>query len=351
MIRLFRGGRAKLFVVIAGIVIVAGSFLGYTYFTNSNALNEQALRAAENKNNKTSSGNGSAANTAETQKKQEKEAPKPTVSVAPVPAAPGPGAAPGAAGGAVLGWPDETNTGVAGCPPLERVNNGDQVNLNQNGQVLENKEYLNNVVINIAANNVTVRCVKLNGAGYFGVDNTNAPNATGAVVDRVEVDCQDSGTSIAFLLHDAVLSRANAYRCNDMVMVGGDNLTIQDSFCHDLSSYDPGFHADCIQNLGGNTGLTIRHNSLWGWDTSDVLLGQEYGDAQNVLIENNRFMSDPDITPPPAYLLYLSGTNTIVRNNFFTKRYTYGPCTLNTDNPYTWVNNRWWEDNTIIPDC
>jgi len=251
-------------------------------------------------------------------------------------------------------WPDASNTGIAGCPALQPVNtesDGWQVNLNQDGMVYENKEIMNETVLRVRANNVTIRCVKMNGIGWYGIDNTEIINVTGTVVDRVEVDCKDKGFVVGLLLHDAVVSRANVHRCDHMINSAGSNLTVEDSYCHNLTDL-PGVHADCIQNMGGNTNNIYRHNSMWGWDTSDILLGQEFGDASNVIVERNRFMSDPNKTPP-AYLLYLSGTNTIVRDNFFTRSYTYGHCTNNTVQgaTFTWTNNRWWEDNTVISGC
>lgn len=254
-------------------------------------------------------------------------------------------------------WPDATNTGVAGCPALEPINTEDdgwQINLNQDGMVFENKEIMNETVIRIRANNVTVRCVKMHGIGWYGIDNTEIPSVTGTVVDRVDVSCKDKGFVVGLLLHDATVSRANVHNCDHMINSGGNNLIVQDSYCHSLTKIDgQDIHADCIQNMGGNTGNIYRHNSLWGWDTSDIIMGQEYGEASNVLIQRNRFMSDLNRTPPPVYLLYLSGINTTVRDNFFTRRYTYGHCTdITVDgNTYTWTNNRWWDDNTIIPGC
>lgn len=257
-------------------------------------------------------------------------------------------------------WPDATNTGTVtttGCPAnLQQVDtsgDGYQVNLNQDGMVYENKEIMNETVLRVRANNVTIRCVKMHGIGWYGIDNTEINTVTGTVLDRVDVDCQDKGFVVGLLLHDAVVSKANVHNCDHMINSAGNNLTVEDSYCHDLTNI-PGqdIHADCIQNMGGNTGNTYRHNSMWGWDTSDILLGQEYGDASDVIVEKNRFMSDPNKTPP-AYLLYLSGTDTIVRDNFFTKRYTYGHCTNNTVQgaTFTWTNNRWWEDNTVISGC
>jgi len=234
---------------------------------------------------------------------------------------------------------------------LEEVNNGDQVVIDKDNTIYENKEFMNPAIITIrGARNVTIRCVKWNGIGYYGIDNTDRPSPAGTftdvVVDRVDIDCRDKGQVVGMLLKAATITRANVHNCDHMLNVGGDNVVIKDSYCHDLTNL-PVVHADCIQSLGGNANLRIEHNALWSRDTSDILLGQEFGDAQNVVVDNNRLMSVG--SPPPAYLLYVSGTNTQVTNNRFTRRYTYGPCTLNTKNPVVWQNNVWDDDGSPLP--
>ena len=245
------------------------------------------------------------------------------------------------------GWPDASNTGTVGCPTLKKVDNGDEVQVRTDGAVIENTEYLNPVVINVRADNVKIRCVKFNGTGWFGVDNTSVPT-TGLVVDRVDVSCRDAGQVIGFLVQEATLSRVNAHNCDHMANVGGDDVVIRDSYCHHLTDKEV-VHADCIQSTGGNRRLLIEHNALWSRDTSDILLGQEGGDAQDVTINNNRLMSVG--SPPPAYLLYVSGINTKVTNNRFTRRYTYGACTLNTKNPVVWSGNVWDDDGSPLKSC
>lgn len=249
-------------------------------------------------------------------------------------------------------WPRARNTGVAKCPKLKKVNNGDEVRLDRNGQVYENKELMNPAVIRVVAHDVTIRCVKLHGTGWFGIDNTDlarpAPHARDLIVDRVDISCRDKGQVIGILAQSATVTRSNVHNCDHFMNAGGDNLVIRRNFCHDLTN-KPVVHADCIQTMGGNTNMLIEHNSLWSRDTSDILLGQEYGDARNVIINHNRLMSEG--TPPPAYLLYLSGTNTQVTNNRFSKRFTYGACTLNTRNHVVWRGNVWHESGRRLRSC
>lgn len=248
-------------------------------------------------------------------------------------------------------WPDATNTGVAGCPPLEKVNNGDEVKVFNDGEVLENKEFLNPAVIRIRGHNVTIRCIKMNGIGWFGMDSTEVerlPNtATDIVVDRVDIDCQMSPQVIGILLSAATVTRANVYNCDHFMNVAGDHTVIRDNYCHDLTDLEV-VHADCVQTLGGMTDMLIEHNSFWSQDTSDIMLGQEYGDGSNYVINKNRLMSQPGKTPP-AFLIYISGTNTQITNNRFTRRIGAGPCTLNATNPVVWTNNVWDDNGAQIP--
>ena len=253
------------------------------------------------------------------------------------------------------GWPDESNTGVQGCPALTPMN-GPEIVIDEDGTVFENKE-ITDAVIRVLAHKVTIRCVKIIGTGFYGIDNTDTPevanSATDVTVEKVEIDCQNRG--VGLLLRDASIRQADVRNCDNMITVGGSNVTVEDSFCHDLSKVEgKDIHADCIQNLGGNNNLIIRRNALWAWDTSAVLLGKENGEASDVVVDGNRLMSDPDQSPPPAFLIYMSGTNTKVTNNRFTRRYTYGPCTLITAaENITWTGNVWDDDGAPVSlsDC
>lgn len=246
---------------------------------------------------------------------------------------------------ATADFPTAATTGVSSCPTLAKVNNGDEVAVTQNGAVVENVEYLNPVVMNIRATDVTVRCVKFNGTGYFGIDNTvNGFSAKNTVVDQVDMSCQRNPQIVGLLLQDATATRLNVHDCDHMVNIAGSNVTVADSYCHDLTDAEV-VHADCIQDTGGHDKTTIRGNAFYSRDTSDVLLGQEGGDGTNYLVEGNLFSSVG--SPPPAFMLYLSGTNTTVKDNVFDLQrdngvggFTYGHCTDNTGPAdYTWTGN------------
>lgn len=250
-------------------------------------------------------------------------------------------------------WPDAGNTGIAKCGPLTRVDNENEINLDEGG-VLENTELLNPVVLQVRGPGVTIRCVKFTGGtGYFGVDNTHygpTGNTDSVLIDQVEIDCKDGGQLTGLLVHSATVSRVNIGHCEDGVKIGGNDVVVRDSYCHDLTNIAIA-HSDCIQSYGDNQGLLVQHNSLWSRDTSDVLMGQEGGDSAGVVIRNNQFMSVGD--PPPAFLLYVSGTNTIVANNQFSRRFSFGACTVTTKHPVTWTANTWEDDGSPIEiaDC
>ena len=244
-------------------------------------------------------------------------------------------------------WPDHSNTGVKGCPPLELAS-GPEIRITDENAVFENME-IHDAVIRVLVPNATIRCVKIVGSGYFGIDNTDAPPHVDGVltIDRVEIDCK--GANVGMLVRQAIVTRANVSGCGDGFRIGGNNVTIEDSFCHSMFDGNKDVHSDCIQNTGGNASVVIRHNSLWGWDTSNILLGLESGEARDVVIDRNRLMSDPSRRPPPAFLIYVSGSGTVVTDNRFSRRFTYGPCTIiGNAAKLAWSGNVWDDDGSPV---
>lgn len=246
-------------------------------------------------------------------------------------------------------WPEAASTGLSDCPE-PKVTQGSEIVIDEPNTVLENVE-LRDAVINVKAPGVVIRCVRITGSGYFGIDNTATPDdeVPDLVIDRVEIDCR--AASVGLLIKGASVSRADISGCADAIRVAGSDVTISGSYCHDLYSSGEDLHADCIQSTGGTDNLVIENNSLWGWDTSDILLGLEGGESRGVIIRGNRLMSDPDREPAPAFLTYVSGSDTQVTDNRFSRRFTYGPCTLiggATAETIRWSGNVWDDDGSAL---
>ena len=87
--------------------------------------------------------------------------------------------------------------------------------------------------------------------------------------------------------------RDNIYGSVDGLKMYGDNATVEDSYIHDLVTYahDPAqnngpSHSDGVQILSGNN-LNIIGNTIVGQTNSSIMVTQDHGAVNNVLINGN----------------------------------------------------------------
>lgn len=159
------------------------------------------------------------------------------------------------------GWPDATNTGTTG--PLTVVQ-GD-VTLSTPGMVYEGKDVRG--CIYVTAPNVTIRNVKV-ACAQFWVIRYDGQFAGRLLIEDTTVVCtgargNSGGRSIGDRGYTA--RRVDTSGCADGWHADQD-VTIEDSWCHDLPSeltggVDNGLHVDCIQGVQ-TSNVTIRHNTL-----------------------------------------------------------------------------------------
>jgi hypothetical protein len=140
-----------------------------------------------------------------------------------------------------------------------------------------------------------------------------------------------------------IARRVEITQCENGLSID-QNVTIEDSYIHDLDFKNPEAHTDGIQLSFGHwngssypccaVNVTIRHNTILGGDDSGLfatsaIISNKLGPDENVLIENNLLAGG-------AYALYcdqgLKGTNYRVLNNRFSTRFSpkvgfYGPTT------------------------
>jgi Domain of unknown function (DUF4082) len=244
-------------------------------------------------------------------------------------------------------WPNETNTGVAGCPPLTRRDS--DLRVKTSGTTVENVELHGQLTFEDGVKNVTVRCVKVISGTWFPVDTERSgyTSANDLLFERVEVTCNGSDISSAgMLLFGATVRKGRVYDCTDAYRWSSE-VVIEDSLCHKLQAGGNDPHYDCAQT-GGAQDVIIRHNTFIGRDTSDVAVWPDLGPVDNVLIENNLLIGSP------GYILYVGKnsktdpvTNIVVRNNRFGPGY-WGPCTIENANP-VWEGNVWHASGLPLP--
>lgn len=217
-------------------------------------------------------------------------------------------------------WPDATNTGVPEGTTLTVVD-GD-LTIRTAGTVIDSKDVHGCAIVR--APGVVIRRSKLRcvGSSYY----------TGArlLIEDSEIDCKYVqgviGPDTAVGDNNFVARRLNIHHCANGFDVDND-VTIQDTWIHDLYDGGPDPHPDGIQIAVGHN-LLIENNSivLFGGITSAII--SHRSEMSNVVIRNN-------LLGGGAYTLYCPlerSVNVRVIGNHFSTRYypkagAYGPWT------------------------
>jgi hypothetical protein len=119
------------------------------------------------------------------------------------------------------------------------------------------------------------------------------------------------------------LLRDNIHGSVDGLKMYGDNATVEDSWIHDLVTYahDPAqnngpSHSDGVQILSGNN-LKIIGNTIVGQPNSTIMVTQDHGAVNNILIDGNWLSGDGQVASikvlahPMASLSGITITNNV----------------------------------------
>src|SRR6201999_950080 len=92
----------------------------------------------------------------------------------------------------------------------------------------------------------------------------------------------------------------NIVNASDGINVQGDNTLIQGNYIHNMAGPN-GAHPDGIQADGGFKNLKIIHNTVVNelGDNSSLMLDNDFGPINNVLIDGNQFLGG-------GYTVYLN---------------------------------------------
>ncbi|MFC0552105.1 hypothetical protein ACFFHJ_14540 [Planotetraspora thailandica] len=182
-------------------------------------------------------------------------------------------------------FPSPTTTGVRPGTPLKQVG---ETTVENDGAVVENLEVHGR--LNIKADNVTVRNVRVIGAGDWSI--IQAKGASDAVIE----DCEISGDGVTKAQWGVLnqggyitVRRVNIHTVSNAI--GTDHGLIEDSYIHDFKEF-PGDHVTGPQSNGSpekGLSLTIRYNTILNQlaQTSAISLYQDFSRAHDVLIEHN----------------------------------------------------------------
>ena len=235
------------------------------------------------------------------------------------------------------GWrPTGTHLTPATCGP-----NGELV-IDTNDTVLDSA--LITCDLRIDANNVTIRRSLIEAGGPWAVYKPD--QFTGLTVTDVEIAGRP-GCQAALAFSHYTATRLNIHGCADGARVDAA-ATVQDSWIHDFwNGRQNGQQVGAVAHDGisttGGSNLTIRHNRIDNprSDNSCIMIGGQYGEPSNVVIENNYLDGG-------NYSIFLApnGTNRVIRNNTFTRTYLTGPADVGGS--YVWSGNV-FTDGSPVP--
>jgi hypothetical protein len=200
---------------------------------------------------------------------------------------PGSGAPPPAPPPSPSGFPDASNTGVPLGTTLTATG---ALNITQAGAVIVGVDAPS---ITVNAPNVTIRNSRIHSTSDWLVRN----NSTGLVIEDSEFDGGGSNNnaigSSGFTLRRVEIAGSE----NGIDINSGGNVTVEDSYIHDLTTAN-GAHTDGAQVGQGAHDVVFRHNTIQpkpstaGPDATSAIIMWDEGDPQNtrVYIENNRLI-------------------------------------------------------------
>jgi beta-glucanase (GH16 family) len=211
----------------------------------------------------------------------------------------------------VAGFPDASTTGVPRGTVLTEYTG--PTTISTDGTVIANK--IISGTIRIKAANVVVKNSKLTYNDYFGIDAENASNLT--VQDCEIVGPGDLGASPAVILGSGTFLRNNISGGEHGIVLSVGPSVIKGNYLHNGGSNKADPHIGGISVKGGQSGVLIEDNTIFGRDTSDVFLQNQFGPISNVTINHNYLAGDP------GYNIYVEGrfakgpvTGVSITNNY-----------------------------------
>jgi pectate lyase len=208
------------------------------------------------------------------------------------------------------------NADTAGVPAgVTLTNYTGPMNITKPGTVIDGK--IINGQLNVYAANVTIRNCIIRSDGWWGIEGEQASNL------RVE-NCDIIGGN----LPNSGILGAGTFVGNDIshvsigIQLTGGASTVRGNYIHDLFYGNGDPHYDGITLLGGQNHVIIEHNTFsvpQDGGTASILIGNNFGPVNDVLINNNLMLGDP------SYTVYFNkdATNIVFTNNYVERGY-YG---------------------------
>ena len=216
--------------------------------------------------------------------------------------------------------------------------------------MIDSKLITTPLVIAAGANNVTIRNSVVRAQGFFLV--LNDQGATNLQIVDTELDGQNNSSGDAAVGgYNYTLTRVNVHGTMDGLKLG-DNVTVQDSYIHDLVMTADS-HNDGMQSLGSDN-VKITHNTvvIGNGSTSAIMLSTGSADSMKNIVISGNLLGGGAYT---VYGGYAAGVDTlskvsgiVISNNRFTTAIypnggAFGPLT-SVDPPAVTVQGNTWYD-------
>jgi hypothetical protein len=270
--------------------------------------------------------------------------PSSTPTSVPTTASPSPSttATPSPSSTAAGGFPSASSTGVPSGVTLSAYTGPSTITTAST--VIDSKRITS--CLDIKANNVTIKRSLISGNCFFNV--LNDSGNTGLVLSDVEIDggnARADGAAIGGRSYTCL--RCDIHGTGDGVKLG-DNVTVQDSWIHDLYGANDS-HNDGMQASDGSN-IRVLHNTItpvYRGSTSAIIIKADFGPISDLTFDGN-------LVGGGAWTVYAGAgygsgipdaTGVKITNNQFTTAYfaksgAFGPIT-NTGSGVTVAGNTW----------
>lgn len=240
-------------------------------------------------------------------------------------------------------YPDETTTGVP--EGIDLKPSGSRT-ITQDGTVIDGLEVTGTILVE--AKDVVIRNTRILNSGEYAI--RVADGGENLLVEDSEIDGQGKGAA-AVAFSDYTLRRVHIFNVREGPRVSGGDVTIEDSFIHQLIQRE-GDHADVIQVVSGKN-IQVRGNRLDAYNpdagslgNAAFMFGEDHGDVDDCLVEGN----------------YLNGGNYTVNggggktteaacvflDNSFGRDHRFGPAANLGDNVEWDASNLWIDTDSPI---
>ncbi|PTM97179.1 calcium-binding protein [Mycoplana dimorpha] len=210
-------------------------------------------------------------------------------------------------------FPDASNTGVPAGTQLTAYTG--PMTITKAGTVIDGKIITGQLLV--TAPDVVIKNSVIKYDGWWGIQAEKGPNIT--VMNSEFVGPGYSASSNSAILGSGTFIGNDISKSENGITLSGGSSVVKGNYIHDLEAAGSP-HYDGISVQGGQNGVLIEGNTIDSTQTSDIIIKSDFGNINNVTINNNLLIGDA------GYAVYSYGgvngyktTNIKITNNHVEK--------------------------------